>query len=94
MYNVFLLLTGMFPVLMGIIMANVSYLQQSMSSAMIRYALLISVSIAISHAVSLFNHARCHILPPLLLMVGKRGFRGKNKRLGQLPDRRRIVKFC
>ena len=30
---------------------------------MIGYALLISVSIVISHAVSLFNHARCYILP-------------------------------
>jgi hypothetical protein len=75
-------------------MANVSYLQQAMSSAMIRYALLISMPIAISHAVSIFNHARCYILPPLLWLVGKRGFRGKKKRLGQLPDRRRVVKFC
>jgi hypothetical protein len=65
-----------------------------MYSAMIRYALLISISVVISIAVSLFNHARCYILPPLLLLVGKRGFRGKNKRWGQLSACRRIVKFC
>jgi hypothetical protein len=75
-------------------MANVSYLQQAVFSEMIRYALLISISIAISHALSIFNHARCYILPPLLLLVGKRGFRGKNKRWGQLPACRRIIKFA
>jgi hypothetical protein len=61
---------------------------------MIRCALLISVSIVISHAVSLFNDARCYILLPLLVLPGSRSFRGKNKRWDQLPACRQIVEFC
>jgi hypothetical protein len=45
-----------------------------MYSATILYALLIFVFIVFLHAVSLFRHARCYILPPLLLLVANAAF--------------------
>src|ERR1700730_13107731 len=58
-------------------MANVSYLQTNDVLRDDSICLINFVSIVISHAVSLFNHARCYIIPHLLLPLGKFGFRGK-----------------
>jgi hypothetical protein len=53
-----------------------------MYPAIIIFALLVFVSITISYAESLFNQERSLILSPLLLVVGKRGFRSENKTMG------------